>query len=288
MRTAILTDTNSGIYSKEADELGIFIIPMPVIINDNTYYEGVNLTEEQLLEALESGKKVTTSQPVIGNLLNIWDDLLMKYDQIVYIPMSSGLSNSCSAAKAMAMEYDDRVFVVDNHRISVTQRFSVLEARELASQGVDGKEICSMLEREAYNSTIYVSVNTLEFLKKGGRVTPAAAAIGTVLNIKPVLSIQGEKLDSFAKVHGSMNKCKEKMISACKNDLLKRFPDAKNHQIHIGGAGVGLSQQEISQWIELLKQNFPGTEIIYNPLTASITTHTGPGAVGIGITIDNY
>ncbi len=286
MKTAILTDTNSGIYLEEAQRLGIFVMPMPVIINDKTYYEGVNLTEEQLMEALTSGEKVTTSQPVLGDVVDTWDKLLREYEQIVYIPMSSGLSNSCSAAKAMALEYDDRVFVVDNHRISVTQRLSVMKARQLANWDIDGKEICKRLEKEAYNASIYVSVNTLEFLKKGGRITPAAATIGTVLNIRPVLSIQGEKLESFAKVRGSMKRCEEKMISACKNDLLTRFPKAQKHQVHIGAAGAGLSQQESSQWVELLEQNFPGIEVIYNPLTASITTHTGPGAVGIGITID--
>lgn len=283
MKTAILTDTNSGIYLEEAQRLGIFVMPMPVIINDKTYYEGVNLTEEQLMEALTSGEKVTTSQPVLGDVVDTWDKLLREYEQIVYIPMSSGLSNSCSAAKAMALEYDDRVFVVDNHRISVTQRLSVMKARQLANWDIDGKEICKRLEKEAYNASIYVSVNTLEFLKKGGRITPAAATIGTVLNIRPVLSIQGEKLESFAKVRGSMKRCEEKMISACKNDLLTRFPKVQKHQVHIG---AGLSQQESSQWVKILEQNFPGIEVIYNPLTASITTHTGPGAVGIGITID--
>lgn len=286
MKTAILTDTNSGIYLEEAQRLGIFIIAMPVIINDTTYYEGVNLTEEQLIEALISGKKVTTSQPVIGELLDTWDKLLTEYDQIVYIPMSSGLSNSCVAAKSMALEYDEKVFVVDNHRISVTQRLSVLKARKLANLGIDGKDICKILEKEAYNASIYVSVNTLEFLKNGGRISPAAATIGTMLNIKPILSIQGEKLESFTKVRGSMRKCEEKMINACKDDLSNRFPNIKQHQVHIGGAGAGLSKQESLQWIEMLKQNFPGMDVIYNPLTASITTHTGPGAVGIGITID--
>ena len=286
MKTAILTDTNSGIYLEEAQRLGIFVMPMPVIINDKTYYEGVNLTEEQLMEALTSGEKVTTSQPVLGDVVDTWDKLLIEYEQIVYIPMSSGLSNSCSAAKAMALEYDERVFVVDNHRISVTQRLSVMKARQLANWDIDGKEICKRLEKEAYNASIYVSVNTLEFLKKGGRITPAAATIGTVLNIRPVLSIQGEKLESFAKVRGSMKRCEEKMISACKNDLLTRFPKVQKHQVHIGAAGAGLSQQESSQWVKILEQNFPGIEVIYNPLTASITTHTGPGAVGIGITID--
>lgn len=286
MKTAILTDTNSGIYSDEAQRLGIYVMPMPVIINSKTYFEGVNLTEDQLMEALVDGEKVSTSQPAIGDLLDTWDRLLKEYDQVVYIPMSSGLSNSCDAAKAMALEYNEKVFVVDNHRISVTQRMSVIKAKEMADCGIDGKEIQKRLEREAYNATIYVSVNTLEFLKKGGRITPAAATIGSVLNIKPVLSIQGEKLESFAKVRGSMKKCEEKMISACKKDLASRFKDAPADKIHIGGAGAGLSEQETMQWIDMLEQEFPGMEVFYNPLTASISTHTGPGAVGIGITID--
>ena len=190
------------------------------------------------------------------------------------------------AAKGFAREYEGKIFVVDNHRISVTMRQSVMKAKQLADQGLGGKEICEKLESDAYNATIYVSVNTLEYLKKGGRITPAVATIATVLSIKPVLSIQGEKLESFTKVRGTMKKCEEKMIDACKKDLISRFPNAKPNQLHVGGAGAGLNSEEIVQWMEMLEQNFPGTDLFYNSLSASISTHTGPGAVGIGITID--
>lgn len=245
MKVAVLTDTNSGISVSEAEQKGIFVMPMPVIIDGDIFFEGDNLTEEEFYAALTGGKDVSTSQPSPADLMDTWDNILDKgYDQIVYIPMSSGLSGSCMTAKAFAEEYDEKVLVVDNHRISVTMSQSVVKAKELADQGFDGKTICYVLEREAYNSTIYVSVNTLEYLKKGGRITPAAAAIGTVLNIKPVLSIQGEKLDSFAKIRGQMHKCEERMIEACKNDLVNRFPNAKPEHLHVGGAGAGLKKKK--------------------------------------------
>lgn len=287
MKIAILTDTNSGIAKEEADKLGIYVIPMPVLIDGEVFFEGENLTEEEFFEALRSGRDVSTSQPSPADVMDTWESLFSKgYDQIVYIPMSSGLSGSCMAAKGFAEEYEGRVYVVDNHRISVTMRHSVMKAKQLAEQGMEGKEICDSLEADAYNATIYISVNTLEYLKKGGRITPAVAAIGTVLNIKPVLSIQGEKLESFAKVRGTIKKCEEKMIDACKKDLLKRFPDAKPNQLHVGAAGAGLSAEEIEQWMEMLKQHFPGTDLYYNSLSASISTHTGPGALGVGIAVD--
>lgn len=287
MRIAIVTDTNSGIRKEEAENKGIYVIPMPVLINGEVFFEGENLTEAEFYEALINGKDVSTSQPSPADVMDTWEELFgMGYDQIVHIPMSSGLSGSCMAAKGFAEEYEDRVFVVDNHRISVTMRQSVMKAKQLAEQGLNGKEICERLEADAYNATIYISVNTLEYLKKGGRITPAVAAIGTVLNIKPVLSIQGEKLESFAKVRGTMKKCEEKMIDACKKDLLDRFPNAKPNQLHVGAAGAGLGAEEIAQWMEMLEHHFPGTDLFYNSLSASISTHTGPGAIGIGITVD--
>jgi len=287
MKVAILTDTNSGISVESAAAQGLFVMPMPVIIDGETFFEGDSITEEEFYIALTGGKNVSTSQPAIGDLMDTWDKILASgYDQVVYIPMSSGLSGSCMCAKGLSLDYDGKVFVVDNHRISVTMIQSVYKAKKLADQGYDGNEIQRILEEDAYNATIYVSVNTLEYLKKGGRITPAAAAIGMVLNIKPVLSIQGEKLDSFAKVRGNMKKCEYRMISACKDDLIKRFPNAKPEHLHIGGAGAGLSESEIEQWMSMLRDSFPGSDVYYNPLSASISTHTGPGAVGIGISVD--
>lgn len=267
MKIAILTDTNSGIYEEEAEKMGIFVMPMPVIIEDETFYEGSNFTEEEFLEALTSGKKVSTSQPAPGDLLDTWDDLLKKYDQVVYIPMSSGLSHSCSAAMAIAREYEGRVFVIDNHRISVTLRQSVITAKAMAMEEKDADEIKSFLEAEAFRSSIYISVNTLEYLKKGGRITPAAAMIGSVLNIKPVLTIQGEKLDSFAKVRGNMKKCEQRMMEAVKADIQDRFSDVPEKYLHIGTAGAGLSPEGKREWMEMITKAFPKADVYYNPLS---------------------
>lgn len=285
MKIAILTDTNSGISSTEAEELGIFLIPMPVIIDDETFYEGQNITEEAFYQALASDKKVTTSQPSPADVMDYWDSLLQNgFDEVVYIPMSSGLSNSCHAAMGFAEDYDAKVFVVDNHRISVTLKSSVIMAKKLSDIGKSGSEIKSILEEDAYHSSIYISVNTLTYLKRGGRITPAAAMIGSVLNIKPILTIQGEKLDSFSKAR-SMKKCEQRMIEALLNDKEKRFADVPNEQLSIGAAGTCLSEEEQLNWKHALEEAFPGADVFYNPLSASIGCHTGPGAVGVGLSV---
>lgn len=285
MKIAILTDTNSGISSTEAEELGIFLIPMPVIIDDETFYEGQNITEEAFYQALASDKKVTTSQPSPADVLDYWDSLLQNgFDEVVYIPMSIGLSNSCHAAMGFAEDYDAKVFVVDNHRISVTLKSSVIMAKKLSDIGKSGSEIKSILEEDAYHSSIYISVNTLTYLKRGGRITPAAAMIGSVLNIKPILTIQGEKLDSFSKAR-SMKKCEQRMIEALLNDKEKRFADVPNEQLSIGAAGTCLSEEEQLNWKHALEEAFPGADVFYNPLSASIGCHTGPGAVGVGLSV---
>lgn len=285
MKTAILTDTNSGISSAEAEELGIFLIPMPIIIDDETFYEGQNITEEAFYQALASDKKVTTSQPSPADVLDYWDALLQKgFDEVVYIPMSSGLSNSCHAAMGFAEDYDAKVFVVDNHRISVTLKASAIMAKKLSDMGKSGSEIKAVLEEDAYHSSIYISVNTLTYLKRGGRITPAAAMIGSVLNIKPILTIQGEKLDSFSKAR-SMKKCEQRMIEALLNDKEKRFADVPNEQLSIGAAGTCFSEEEQLNWKHALEEAFPGADVFYNPLSASIGCHTGPGAVGVGLSV---
>ncbi len=285
MKTAIMTDSNSGILKNEAEKLGIFLLPMPVIIDGVTCYEGVDLTQEEFYDSLTGGKDVSTSQPSPGEVMGMWDEILEKgYDEIVHIPMSSGLSNSCESAIGLAADYDGKVQVVDNHRISITLRESVLEARDWAAQGLPAREIKKELEERAYESVIYIAVDTLEFLKKGGRVTPAAAALGAVLNIKPVLTIQGERLDAFAKVRG-MKKGKHKMLEALKNDLTVRFQDVDMSRVVIGGAGAGLSAEEEEEWTDTLRKEFPQAAVYYNPLSFSIGTHTGPGAVGTAISI---
>lgn len=284
MRTAIMTDTNSGITKDIAKELGIYVIPMPVIIDEKTYYENDTITEEEFFCALSGDRHITTSQPSPGDVMDLWDQILDEgYDELVYIPMSSGLSNSCAAALGYSQEYDGKVEVIDNHRISVTMYQSVLHARDLALQGASAKEIKTALEYDAYNSSIYLAVNTLEYLKKGGRITPAAALIGSVLSIKPILTIQGEKLDSYAKTRGSMKKAEEKMLSAVQSDIEKRFASLDQAKLHIGAAGAGLTIEQQEEWVNLLRSKFPGADIFYSPLSASISVHTGPGAVGIGI-----
>lgn len=284
MRTAIVTDTNSGITKEIAKDWGIYVIHMPIIINDETFYEGDTISEADFFAALSSDKQISTSQPSPGDVMDLWDQLLDNgYDEVVYIPMSSGLSNSCAAATGYAQDYEGKVQVVDNHRISVTMYESVLQARDMANEGASAKEIKEFLEEDAYNSSIYLAVNTLEYLKKGGRVTPAAALLGAVLSIKPILTIQGEKLDSYAKSRGSMKKAEEKMIKAIQSDIEKRFADKDMSKVHIGAAGAGLTKGEQEEWVALLKKRFPDYHIFYSPLSASVSVHTGPGAVGIGI-----
>ena len=285
MKTAVMTDSNSGILKSEAQELGIFSLPMPVIIDGVTCYEGVDLTQKGFYSSLMGGKDVSTSQPSPGEVMGMWDEILAGgYDEIVHIPMSSGLSNSCESAMGLSADYDGKVQVVDNHRISVTLRESVLEAKELASQGFSAKRIKEELEARAYESCIYITVDTLEFLKKGGRVTPAGAALGAVLNIKPVLTIQGERLDAFAKVRG-MKKGKHKMLEALQNDLATRFKDVDRSRIVIGAAGAGLDEEEEKEWTDTLRETFPWATVYYNPLSFSIGSHTGPGAIGTAISI---
>lgn len=285
MKVAILTDTNSGITEKEASDRGIFVMPMPVIIGDEVFYEGQNLTEEQFYGSLKEGKTISTTQPSPGDLMEKWEELLDKgYEQIVYIPMSSGLSNSCHTAQGLAREFEDKVFVADVRRISVTLREAVMRAAELATEGKKAEDIRQTLEREAMQSSIYIAVNTMDYLKKGGRITASAAMIGTVLNIKPILTIQGGKLDAFSKAR-SIRKCELRMAEALQRDLQKRFPNAVGEQIRIGAAGTDLTEEEQEQWKTILGETFPGVEVYYNPLPASIAVHTGPGAVGVGLTI---
>lgn len=281
MRTAIVTDSNSGIFEKEGRELGVHIVPMPVMIDGKTYFEGVNLTHEKFYRLLSEGSDVSSSQPTLGSIMEVWDGIFSSgYDEIVYIPMSSGLSGSCQTAAALSEEYKGRVYVVDNHRISVTQRHSVQDALMLAGQGYAANEIKNILERTAYESIIFVGVETLEYLKKGGRVTPAGAAIGTLLNIKPLLVIEGERLDAHAKVRGTKS-CKKRLLEEMKKKA-DEFHE-KGADIRVGAAGSFVSKEEHLEWMEMVKEVFAGEEINYDPLTFSISCHVGAGAFGMGI-----
>lgn len=277
MRIALATDTNSGISATEARQLGIELLNMPFSIDGEEFYEGVNLTAEEFYEAQTAGRDITTTQPSPGAVTDLWDRMLENHDAVIYIPMSSGLSNSCATAQMLAEDYDGRVQVADVRRISVTQRQSVLDGLRLIERGMSPEEIRARLEENALHSSIYITVDTLKYLKKGGRITPAAAAIGSVLNIKPVLQIQGGKLDALAKVRG-MRQAAMKMLEALNMDIEGRFAGKK---IKLMAAYSG-DEELGARWLEWVQKQFPGQEICSAPLTLSIACHTGPGAIGIG------
>lgn len=281
---AIMTDSNCGIMPAEESHYGIHVLPMPIIIDGKTYFEGIDINAAEFYQKQTSGSVITTSQPSPGDVTDMWDRLLKEYDEIVFIPMSSGLSNTCQTALLLAGEepYEGRVFVVDNHRISVTQALSVLDAKVLADKGHTGSEIKEILEKEAMDATIYIAVDTLEYLKKGGRITAAAAALGTILKIKPVLTIQGDKLDSFAKARG-MKSAFRVMLDALTSDISSRFSHLREQgHLKIGLANTIMEEEKLEQFKNELQNAFPNLELVYFPLTMSIGTHVGPGSLGIG------
>jgi DegV family protein with EDD domain len=283
-RVAILTDSNSGITIEEAKKMGVFVLPMPFYINDKLYYEEIDLSQEEFYNKLRQPDcKITTSMPIVGDLMDQWDELLKDYDEVVYIPMSSGLSSSCATAIGLADDYDGKVFVVNNQRISVTQRLSVVEAKKMADLGKSGSEIQKFLEDTKFDSSIYITVGTLEYLKRGGRLTPAVAAIGTLLRIKPVLTIQGEKLDSFAKAR-TMKQAKQIMMDAIDKDMKERFhdPEGKNCIISVAHTQEEEAAEEFRQ--ELLER-WPNREILINPLSLSVSCHIGPGSLAVTTSI---
>lgn len=285
MKVAVVTDCNSSLTQKTAKEFGVFCTDMPVIIDGENYIQDVNLTSEMFYDALAKNKDVSTSQPSPGSVMDLWDSILNDgYDQLVYIPMSSGLSEACNTARVLAEDYDGRVEVIDNHRISGTQTQSVFDAMELAKAGADAKTIREVLEKKAYEQSIYIAVDTLEYLKKGGRVTPAGAALGTVLGIKPVLTIQGGKLDAFAKVRG-MNKCESKIVEAIRNDLDTRFKDIPRSEIYMFTAGTMQNEADVKRWNDMVQKEFPEFEVNYYPLSLSIGAHIGPGSIAVGIAV---
>lgn len=283
MKIAVVTDSNSGITQAEAKTLGVYVIPMPFMINDETFEEDINLTQAEFYSRLEEGADISTSQPSPETVMKLWDELLKEYDQIVHIPMSSGLSGSCQTALVLAEDYGGKVWVVNNQRISVTQRQSALDALELAEAGLDGAQIREVLERTKLDSSIYITVDTLKYLKKGGRITPAAAALGTLLKIKPVLQIQGEKLDSFSKAR-TMKQAKNTMLSAMCHDLESRFDDAEAEHTWLEVAHT-CSQEAAEEFAKEIRAHFPKSmEICMAPLSLSIACHIGPGALAIACT----
>ena len=284
-KIAIVTDSNSGITQSQAKELGIHVISMPFFANGQTYFEDISLTQEQFYELLAKDVDVSTSQPAIGEVVELWDELLKTYDEIVQIPMSSGLSMSCDTATIFASEkpYLGKVHVVNNTRISVTQRQSVLDAIKLVKLGKTGAEIKDILEKDALNASIYIVVDTLKYLKKGGRVTPAGAALGALLGIKPVLTIQGAKLDAFKKVRG-LKAAKIAMIQAAKEDIEKRFGGISNMHIQVAHSNC---LEEGKAFLEEIKNIFPGAKDYYcDSLSLSVSCHFGPGSLAIAMTKD--
>lgn len=281
MKTAIVTDSNSGIFAKEGAKLRVSVLPMPVIIEGKTYYEGQDLSHDTFYRYLLEHRQVSSSQPSLEDVRKIWDQLFRNgYDEILHIPMSSGLSGSFQSANMLAEEYDGKVQVVDNHRISVTQRHSVLDAISLRERGCTAKEMKEILEQNAYDSIVFIGVETLEYLKKGGRVTSAGAAMGEILNIKPLLVIKGEKLDAFAKVRGS-KRCKKRELQE-----MKKIADEYHRQgkkIRVGVAGSFADKEAEQEWKDMAFETFEGEDVNYDPLSFSISCHVGPGAFGMGI-----
>ena len=278
-KIAIVTDSNSGITQAEAAELGVVVLPMPFMINEETFFEDITLGQEEFYERLESGADVVTSQPSPETVMNLWKETLKEYDEIVHIPMSSGLSGSCQSAVMLAEDFDGKVQVVNNQRISVTQRQSVMDAKLLAGRGMDAYEIKEFLEKDKFNSSIYIMLDTLYYLKKGGRITPAAAAIGTILKLKPVLTIQGDKLDAYARAR-TANQGKSIMTSAIRNDMESRFGGAAPDNIWLEIAYTK-DRQAAEQFAQELLKEFPGFDIEINPLPLSVACHIGPGSLAV-------
>lgn len=276
-KIAVTTDTNSGITKEEAEKLGVYLLPMPFTIDGEEFFEEVNCTYEQFFERLAQGADVKTSQPSIFSLTEFWDEILKTHDYIIHIPMSSALSSSCDSAKALSANYDGKVFVVDNKRISISQRESVIDAKKMAEKGMGAEEICDKLEKDAYNSSIYLAVNRLDLLKKSGRVTKAGAAVATVLNLKPVLQIQGGKLDAFAKSRGMLN-AEKVMLEALQNDLNTRFL-GKKVTVHAAYSG---KREDSLAWYEKVKKAFPNHDVQMFKLPISICCHVADGVHALG------
>ena len=278
-KVAIMTDSNSGITQAEGKELGITVLPMPFYIDNEMYYEDIDLTQGEFYERLKSDCEIKTSMPLVGDVTDKWDELLKDYDEIVYIPMSSGLSSSCETAIMLSQDYDGRVCVVNNQRISVTMRQSVLDAMSLRDQGKTAEEIKNILEEKKFESSIYIMLDTLYYLKKGGRITPAAAALGTLLKLKPVLQIQGDKLDAFAKAR-TAKQGKSIMLETIKKDFMEKYNDPEGKEMHIEIA-YSYDIDAAEKFKDEIQAEFPNHDIVVNPLSLSVACHIGPGAIAV-------
>ena len=279
-KIAIMTDSNSGMTREEAEKYDVSVLPMPFLIDGNTYYEGVDFSQEDFYKKLTEDLEISTSQPSPEEVTNEWERLLAQAESVVYIPMSSGLSGSCQTAMMLAEDYGGRVQVVNNQRISVTQRQSVLDAKELAERGQSAEEIKSLLEKVKFESSIYIMLDTLKYLKKGGRITPAAAALGSALRLKPVLQIQGEKLDKYM-VARTAKQGAQKMIAAMETDMEQRF-DGMNHLQDMNFAVAYTYNEDVAkEFAKQIQEKWGIEEVVVNPLSLSISCHIGPGALAI-------
>lgn len=280
-KTAIVTDSNSGITQEEGKTLGIFVVPMPFLVNGEQFYEDVSLTQAQFYEALQGEATLSTSQPIVGELLEFWDGILKEYDDMVYIPMSSGLSESCNTAKNLAAQgYKNKVFVVDNQRISITQKQSVMDAKKLLERGMSAAKIKEYLEKTKMDSSIYISLPTLQYLKKGGRLTPAVAAVGTVLHLRPVLQIQGERLDKFRMTTVTMKQAKAAMVEGLRADLTGRFKEYVEKGEMVIHVAHTQNEEKAQEFKKELQHLFPNVPVMFvDPLSLSVSCHIGPGSL---------
>lgn len=287
MSTAIVTDTNSGLNRTEGKERGIFVIPMPVIIDGQDYLEGVSITHGDVYAAMAEGKDVSTSQASAGSVMDAWEEALRSYDEVVYIPMSSGLSGACDTGRLLARKYGGKVIVADNRRISMTLYEAVLDAKKYADEGMSAREIADKLEADGPDGSIYITVASIEHLKKSGRITQAGVTLASLLHIVPVLTIQGGKLDAYERVRG-MKAAVKHMIEAVRSDLANYLLARPEAQIVMGVAGTLTEEDAVQTVIERMKQEFPDYPVIYQPLSCSIACHTGPGAIGVAFVAVNH
>lgn len=285
-RIGIVTDSHGGISPEDAKTLGVTVMPMPFYVGDDCCYEGVDLSREEFMTRLGAGETVATSQPSPETVVDTWREALKEYESILYLPLSSGLSGSCATAQVLAQdaEFSGRVFVVDNGRISTPMHRAVLDALELIEKGYPASAIKQNLETNGDQMSIYLAVETLEYLKKGGRITPAVAALGSVLNIKPILAVTTGKLDPYKKCRG-MKKARKEMIAAIQNDLETKFAvPYREGKIHLLAA-TSADEETTEAWLSEIREVFPDMEILCDPLSFGIACHTGPGALGVGISV---
>lgn len=284
MKIGIITDSHSGISQEDAAKMGIMVLPMPFYCDDECFYEGISITRKEFFEKMDSGQKVSTSQPSPEEVMNIWRKGLKEYDQILYMPLTSGLSGAYNTACVLAQEdeFYGKVFVVDHGRIATPLRRTILDALEMIRAGGTAEQIQEMIENQRDKMSIYIGVESLEYLKKGGRITPAAAAFGTILHIKPILKVDTGLIDSFKKTRG-MKKARKEMLAAIEHDMKTVFREYyENGQIHLLMASSA-DEETTQSWLEEIQEYFPDMEVMGDHLSLGISCHTGPGTLGVGI-----